>query len=303
MTTATSDNPGVATATLDGNQLKITGVGAGSTSIHVRASDATAASEKTLDVKVSVWPRLGSLDGYTWQQISDISAGGRAASTFKVGDSKKVPLFGLFGRIVFHGEQYGASGIWYAVIMGINHNAAREGGNRIHFALGKNWYGKDIVMDRQNFRGSDGVFGRHNDTADNSVGWTNSNLRKEWLPDAKKALPADLRAVIKPVTKWTGAGGSSKAVVSTLDELFLPSAFEIVGGKGGLPEDACQQQYDYCKQCCSPLRYGAYFNTAQPYWTRTPLQDGKCYAVIDNNEITLRSSANNGWGVLPFFCV
>ena len=75
------------------------------------------------------------LNDNTWAQIRAASDAGLASSIWSVGDTKSIVVTSL--------QTYGSSMTQYldvtldAFILGFNHNAAREGSNRIHFHIGK----------------------------------------------------------------------------------------------------------------------------------------------------------------------
>ena len=77
-------------------------------------------------------PKGKTLDEYTWEEISYISSNGLAGEYgFQVGDAKAITLNGTVGALTL--DNY----LTYAFIIGINHNAAVEGNNLIHFQFGK----------------------------------------------------------------------------------------------------------------------------------------------------------------------
>lgn len=71
------------------------------------------------------------LNNNTWEQIAKASDEGIASTLWKVGDRKEIVLNGTVGALTF--EDYHT----YAYIIGFDHNAAVEGGHRIHFQLAK----------------------------------------------------------------------------------------------------------------------------------------------------------------------
>lgn len=116
----------------------------------------------------------------------------------------------------------------------------------------------------------------------NSGGWNGSYGRKEVLgnsgtptsPPANSllaALPADLRAVMKPVTKYSDntGGGSNNAsyVTATTDYLFDLSEFEVQGSRtyANSAEKNYQLQYAYFKAGNSKITYH-HGNTGTAVW-------------------------------------
>ena len=95
------------------------------------------------------------------------------------------------------------------------------------------------------------------------------------------ALPSDLRAVMKSVTKYTdntgNASNSSGNVTATTDYLWLLTEFEVQGGRSyaNQYEQNSQLQYDYYKAGNSKIAYKhTAVGTAVWWWLRSP-----CYST------------------------
>ena len=153
-----------------------------------------------------------------------------------MGDTKAITINGNVGNTNFSNLSINV------YIIGFNHNSAREGNNRIHFKIGKIGGTQVALVDSQYGSGvsSSGYFSM-NTSNTNSGGWANSHMRKTVLgsdasPTSPRAntllaaLPADLRAVMKPITKYsdnTGGGNNTASyVTSTTDYLFELAEFE-----------------------------------------------------------------------------
>ena len=206
-----------------------------------------------------------NMNDATWAQIHELSASGKLGDYYDVGDGKDVTLNGLVGNL------YLSHLVITAFILGINHNAALEGNNKTHFALGK-ISGKMVALcdSRYNSYTSSGYFVM-NGNGSNSGGWNTSEMRKNTLgnsgtpssPPAASllaALPADLRAVMKSVTKYTdntGGSNSSRAVTPTTDYLWPMAEFEVFGSRSyaNQYEKNSQMQYDYFKAGNSKVAY------------------------------------------------
>ena len=94
------------------------------------------------------------------------------------------------------------------------------------------------------------------------------------------ALPSDLRAVMKSVTKYTdntgNASNSSGNVTATTDYLWLLAEFEVQGGRSyaNQYEQNSQLQYDYYKAGNSKIAYKhTAVGTAVWWWLRSPYYD------------------------------
>lgn len=126
---ASSSAPGVATASANGKNVTLSGASAGSSTITISVAQTTKyeAARLTLSVTVS----KPTVANSTWDDIKAISDAGTAASYFAPGDTKGLTLNGTVGTLALSNLKVDA------FILGINHNASREGSNRIHWAIGK----------------------------------------------------------------------------------------------------------------------------------------------------------------------
>ena len=208
------------------------------------------------------------LNNNSWETISKISQAGLAAQYWNVGDTKDIVINGTVGDTTFTNLTV------QAFIIGINHNAAREGQHVIHFQIGK-INGKLVGLVDGNYGNGTSTTGAFtmNPTRTNSGGWNNSHMRKTVLgsdstsatsPTANTllaALPVDLRAVMKPAIKYSDntGGGSDTAsyVTATQDLLTLLSEFEYFGVRtyANSAEQNYQAQYDYYKAGNSKIHY------------------------------------------------
>ena len=154
----------------------------------------------------------------------------------------------------------------------------------------------------------------------NSGGWNNSHMRKTVLgsdasPTSPRAntllaaLPADLRAVMKPITKYsdnTGGGNNTASyVTSTTDYLPLLSEFEYHGARtyANSAEQNFQQQYAYYQAGNSKVHYKHNATgTAARAWCRSVYAastDYFCLVSTDGNASGYY--AYYSWAVAPGF--
>ena len=103
------------------------------------------------------------------------------------------------------------------------------------------------------------------------------------------ALPSDLRAVMKSVTKYTDNTGnssnSSGNVTATTDYLWLLAEFEVQGGRSyaNQYEQNSQLQYDYYKAGNSKIAYKhTAVGTAVWWWLRSPYYYGNYHVCSVN---------------------
>ena len=209
-----------------------------------------------------------------------------------------------------------------AYILGFDHNSAKEGTNRIHFQLGK-ISGKDVALcdsGYNNEKTSAGYF-HMNTSRTNSGGWKSSamrtNLGNGGTPTSPAAntllaaFPADLRAVMKSVTKYTDntGGGTNTAsnVSTTVDWVFLLAEFEVFGSRSyaNSAEQNYQLQYDYYKAGNSKVAYNhSATSTAVWWWLRSPYYhytNRFCY--VSNGGTIGTGNASWSAGVRPGFSV
>ena len=281
--TASSNKTSIATVSVSGTTITVTAVAYGSATITVNVAEGTnhtAPSSKTCSVTVNLFN--DTLNSNTWAAIKAASDAGDAANVWSVGDTKSIRLNGKVGNFTFSNQSIDA------FIVGFNHNSSKEGGQRTHFAIGK-ISGKLVALcDSQygNEQTSSGYFNM-NTSRTNSGGWNNSNMRRNILgntgtpssPPANTllaALPSDLRAVMKSVTKYTDntGNGSNVAgnVTATTDYLWLFAEFEVFGTRyiANEYEKNSQAQYAYFSAGNSRVAYRhSSTGTAVWWWLRS----------------------------------
>ena len=235
---ASSSAPGVATAAASGKTVTISGASAGSAVITISVPQTTKYNAASATVSVSVVKP--SVSNSSWDDIKAISDAGTAASYFAPGDTKSITLNGTVGTLALNNLQVDA------FILGINHNASREGSNRIHWAIGKIG-GTLIALCDGNYNSgyTDGRkgFNMNHWGNYNYGGWKGCDLRYDILGSTNKApsgygsaaqtnrtgndpvnydivnspvantlmaaLPKDVRKVMKTVTKYTDNKGNA----------------------------------------------------------------------------------------------
>ena len=274
---ASSSNTNVATVSVSGTTVTVTAKAKGTATITVKVAagtNHTAPTDKTCSVSVTL--PTTSLNDNTWATIKEVSDAGQGENYWSVGDTKRITINGTVQGFTFSNLAIDT------FILGFNHNSSREGTNRIHFRIGKIG-GKSVALCDSKYgnTGTDNGF-RMNKSNTNSGGWSASYGRKEVLgnsgtptsPPANSllaALPADLRAVMKPVTKYSDntGGGSDNAsyVTATNDYLFDLSEFEVQGSRtyANSAEKNYQLQYAYFKAGNSKITYN-HGNTGTAVW-------------------------------------
>ena len=315
---ASSSNTNVATVSVSGTTVTVTAKAKGTATITVKVAEGTnhtAPANRTCSVSVTL--PTTSLNDNTWATIKEVSDAGQGENYWSVGDTKRITINGKVGNFTFSNLAIDA------FIIGFNHNSSREGTNRIHFQIGKIG-GKDVCLcDSQYGSGQSGNgYFNMNPNNSNSGGWNGSYMRKTLLgnsgtpssPPANSmlaALPSDLRAVMKSVTKYSdNTGGSpdnASYVTSTTDYLFLLAEFEYHGARSyaNSAEKNFQLQYSYYKAGNSKVKYKhGETGTAAHHWCRSVYvgyTDHFCR--VDTNGSAIDTSAYHSWGAAPGFTV
>ena len=295
--TATSSNISVATVSVSGTTVTIKHVnqttGTATITIKVAAgTNHTAPANKTVAVTAQFMPTKKTLNDQTWAEIRQVSDAGKGAEYWKVGDCKGITINGTVGTLAVNTTLY-------SYILGFNHNSAKEGAG-IQFGTFKSALnnGVDVCLIDGSYNGykTDGtkLFNMNHWGNYNYGGWIASDLRYDILGSTNKApsgygaakttsavgydapantatspvantlmaaLPADLRAVMKPITKYTDAVGNASNVAAnvktSVDYLPLLAEFEIFGTRSyaNQYEQNSQLQYDYYKAGNSKVKY------------------------------------------------
>ena len=271
-------------------------------------------------VAPSTFPPIGTaMNDMTWEQIRTISDAGLAEDYFNLGDTKTITINGKAGATTISNLSVDV------FIIGFNHNSVKEGNNKIHFQIGK-ISGNDVCLIDGNYGSKTSTIGAFtmNTSNTNSGGWSNSQMRKTVLgsdssPTSPRTntllscLPSDLRAVMKPITKYSDntGGGSSTAsnFTDTTDYLPLLSEFEVHGVNyyGNGFENNFQAQYDYYKAGNSTKKYRHnntevaaiwLLRTVYAYWDGTDT-----FCSVNGGGNPSSNNASLSGGVSPCFCV
>lgn len=346
--TASSSNTGVATVSVSGNTVTISHVnqttGTATVTIKVAAgTNHTAPADKTVAVTAQFMPAKKALNDQTWAEIRQVSDAGKGSEYWSVGDRKAVLVNGTVGTQAINQTLY-------AYILGFNHNSAKEGSG-IQFGTFKTALsgGTDVCLIDSgygsNFTDGSKHFNMNHWGYNNYGGWKACDLRYDVLGSTKTApknygknrasgdvgydasadtatspvantlmaaLPADLRAVMKPITKYTDnvAGGTDVTgnISASVDYLPLLSEQEIFGGNrtySNQYEKNYQAQYAYYSAGNSKVKYrhSATGSTAV-WWERSPFYYGtNGFCHVTTNGSADAGNAGNSYGLAPAFMV
>ena len=257
------------------------------------------------------------LDKNKWKVIKKVADADKGANYWAVGDTKRIILNGKVGATTISNLKVDA------FIIGFNHNSGKEGSNRIHFLLGKiggKFVGLvDSYYDPSGYATTSGAF-TMNTSDTNSGGWAKTQMRSTVLGAASDptnptantllaALPADLRAVMKSVTKYTdntgGGSDSASAVTATTDYLWLLAEFEVFGSRtyANSSEPSSQAQYEYFKAGNPKIAYKhAAAETAAAWRLRSPTYFGNGYfCAVDSGGGASYYGADRSLALVPGF--
>lgn len=314
---ASSNDTQVATTSVSGNVITVTGVKSGNCVITINvAEDTNHTAPESQTVNVSVSLISNTLNENSWADIKSVSDAGTGATYWNVGDYKNILVNGTV-------QKQSLNMTVRAFILGFNHNSTKEGNNRIHFQIGKTTSGTDIAFCDSKYSENGTSHGfRMTLNRINRDGWNGSYGRKTLLgndntptnPLANSfmaALPSDLRDVMKSVTKYTDNTGdisnTAKAVTATTDYLFFLAEFEVQGARtyANQYEQNYQAQYDYYKAGNSKIKYRHdATSTAVCWWCRSANCDderGFCRVYTDGSAGSV--NASDSMGLAPGFCV
>lgn len=286
---------------------------------------------------------LLTLNSNTWAKISEISAEGKAANYWSVGDCKAVHLSGTMGTQALDETLY-------VYILGFDHNSDVEG-KGVQFGGFKTSAGSsgiNVCLIDANYSSSktDGTktFNMNHWGNYNHGGWGRCDMRYDILGstdvdpqtygtsaasgeigyDATTAcatnpventlmscLPADLRAVMKPIVKYTDnvGGGTDTAenVTALIDYLPLLAEFEIFGTRSyaNSTEQTYQQQYAYFKAGNTKKKYRhSATGSAAYWWERSPSYgDTDFFCLVYTSGGASDGFAHYSCGVAPAFLI
>ena len=289
-----------------------------------------------------------TLDNNDWDTIEAVSAAGTAAELWDVGDCKAIALSGTCGTLALsatcyafiigfdHNAEIEGRGITFQ-----GFKTAAENGKDI--ALCDSYYNQYQKYDGTKYFQMN-HWGTSSNYNTNYGGWAACDMRYDILGSTDVApsgygsqkatnatgndptdtcatnpksntlmscLPAALRAVMKPITKWTdGVGNSSNAAANlreTKDYLPLLAEFEVHGARtyANEYEQTKQKQYDYYKNGNPKIKYNhSATTTAVLWWVRSAHYDNATYFCgVNTNGNAYGSVASVSFGLAPAFRV
>ena len=268
---AQSSAPTVASVSVSGNQVTVTGLANGSANITISvAADTnyTAPASKKCSVTVSLLK--DNFADNEWSEIIAACQSGNVPASWVVGNYKNMTIGGKAYRID---------------IIGKNHDTYASGGTApLTFQL-HDCYDETKQMNSSNT---------------NVGGWTSCDMRTTHLPAILDLMPAEVQAAIREVQKKTSAGNRSSSIRTTNDKLFLLSEIEIFGsttnsfaGEG--------KQYDYYKAGNSKVKNRS--GSASTWWERSPYSNySDFFCSVRSNGSANAYISSDSRGVAFGFC-
>lgn len=268
---AQSSAPKIASVSVSGNQVTVTGLANGSANITISvAADTnyTAPASKQCSVTVSLLK--DNFADNEWSEIIAACQSGSVPASWVVGNYKNMTINGKAYRID---------------IIGKNHDTYAAGGTAPLTFQMHDCYDTTYQMNSSNT---------------NSGGWNSCAMRSTHLPAILNLMPAEVKAAIKEVQKKTSAGSQSSSIQTTNDKLFLLSEIEIFGnttysfaGEG--------TQYAYYQAGNSKVKNLS--GSAYYWWERSPRSSySATFCDVNSNGAANANGASNSIGVAFGFC-
>lgn len=250
---------------------------------------------------VEVWSAFPSdLSKATPEQIQYAAQHDLASSLWDIGDYFEMTLNGSWQCV---GKTITLSNyVIRCVLIGINHNADKEGNHMLHFQMGKNTNNVDVAFHSN----------KMNTSATNSGGWKSCEMRTITMANLYNTIiPSNWRVVIKPCTKYTdntgGGGNDASHVTATSDDCFLLAEFEVFGKQSyaNSAEKNYQNQYAYYANGNSKVRK-MHDNPTNSYgwWERSVCCNDSsdfCYSYASGGASNM--DANGSYLFSPAFCI
>lgn len=301
------------------------------------------------------------LNDATWAQISEASLAGTASSYWEVGDTKAIRLFGTAGKqslgltlyayiigfdhnknLESNGEHSIHFGTWKdssgkdiclvdsfykyendngSKFFNMNHTAT--GGTTSDYGTNYGgWKGCDLRYDiLGSTNRAPSQYNRVRSTSCVGYDATATTATSPVSDTLMSCLPSDLRAVLRPITKYTNNVGNnstaSSAITSSVDYLPLLSEYEIsyTTYSKNTYEKAKQITYDYYSSGNSQLKYKhddslgiAGIDGLGRWWLRTPANTAMGFFYMEGHSgyPTYKGSsgiATDIYGLAPIFMV
>lgn len=323
----------------------------GTATITIKVAAGTnhnAPANKTVSVTAQFMPTKKALNDQTWAEIRQVSDAGKGSEYWNVGDRKGVLVKGTVGTLAVNttlyvyilGFNHNSAKEGAGIHFGTFKSALTNGAD---VCLIDSYYGS-----YQSYNGTKYFQMNHWGTSSNYNtnygGWKACDMRYDILGSTNKApsgygaqkttsvvgydaptntatspvantlmaaLPSDLRAVMKPITKYTDSVGNSSNVAgnvtASVDYLPLLAEFEIFGTRSyaNQYEQNSQVQYDYYKSGNSKVKYRhSSTGSTAIWWERSPFcSSSYAFCLVSTTGGATSGSASFSRGLAPAFMV
>lgn len=311
-------------------------------------SNYTAPANQTVAVTAQFMPTKKALNDQTWAEIRQVSDAGKGSEYWNVGDRKGVLVNGTIGTLAVnqtlyvyilgfnHNSAKEGSGIQFGTF-----KTALSGGTDVclvdaKYSPNNNWNGytdgtKAFNMNhwgnvnyggwkacdaRYDILGSTKTapknYGKQHASGDVGYDAPADTATNPVAKTLMAALPADLRAVMKPISKYTdNVGGRTDVtgnISKSVDYLPLLAEQEIFGGNRSYSnqyEKNYQVQYAYYSAGNSKVKYlHSSAGLIAYWWERSPGYSALNYfCYVTTNGIATSNNARASLGFAPAFMV
>lgn len=215
---------------------------------------------------------LPTLQNMKWADINAVGAAGAAPAVFKKGDTKTVTL--TTGEVIT------------LRLEDFNHDDRSSGGKAPMTFM---------MVDGLN------ATAKMNNSDTNVGSWSSSAMRSS-MATYLSQLPADLRAVIKPVIKKTTAGNKSTTIQTTTDSLWIASLKELNLNTTTTGYSGEGEPYPLFTDNASRIK--KVNGSAAHWWTRSPGTGSSTgFNFIHSSGSGSSTNASSSYGVVLGLCV
>lgn len=276
-----SNNSGIATASLYGATITVTGVADGSTTIKVTASAGMNYNSRTVNLSVSVTVYNFTTD--SWSKIAQASASGIASEVYSLGDTKDIELTGI--------------GTMTLEIADFNHDYLS--GSTSAKKAGISMITRDLLP-----------YERRMNRSDTNVGGFPASALYDYLNGTiLNDMPSDLRSVLKTIYKWYGTGNATTNGQWHGCKVWIPLDYEMFGTTILSPATehttGNARKYPIFTDKASRIkRMNNGSGEATWYWEASPdASDAACFCVVTSDGASGSNSASLLRGVCFGLCV
>lgn len=194
----------------------------------------------------------GTLNDYTWAEISVVSRAGLAAEYWSVGDQKNIDIID---------PQYASSGAQHLQvdIIGFDHDPPTDAATYGRSKTGITFQSHQTFITSANMHSANAYYN----------GWGGTTARTQTMPALMEQIESELRSVIVPVNK---PYNSQNGVLTSSDSFFLISATEMNGATNTtsyVQEGTLYEYYTNATNWGKTIGGALGAGSAARWWTRT----------------------------------